>query len=311
MKLNNEKDGVVFAVLSFMMWGLTPIYWKLTQHISSGEILAQRVFWSFIFMLMLLIFLRKWNLYVKFVKEIIKKPKLFWSLFLASVLISSNWGIFMWAVIEGKIVEVSLGQYINPLTSMLIGVIVLKEKLSSSQVLAFVLAGMGVLTLTLHYGVIPWISLSLALTFGFYGLAKKMIKVDSTIGLALETMLISPIALVFLTYWMFQSQIQFFDSVSTGLLLIGSGAVTVLPLLFFTMSAKKVTLSLIGILQYISPTILLLTGVFLYNETLSQAHLIALIFIWSALAIYTFPSITKRGKKSEVHKKRRPNDQVT
>ncbi|WP_416147987.1 EamA family transporter RarD [Salipaludibacillus sp. HK11] len=305
MELNNEKDGVVYATFSFMMWGLTPIYWKLTQHISPGEILAQRVIWSFIFMIVLLIFLRKWKLYVKFVKEILKKPKLFWSLLLASVLISSNWGIFMWAVIEGKIVEASLGQYINPITSMLIGVIVLKEKLSSSQVLAFVLAGMGVLTLTLHYGEIPWISLSLALTFGFYGLAKKMIKADSTIGLALETMMITPIGLVFLTYWMLQSEIQFFDSVSTSLLLIGSGAVTVLPLLFFTMSAKKVTLSLLGILQYIAPTIVLITGVFLYGETLSQAHLIAFTFIWSALAIYMFSSITKKGKKSEVHTKRK------
>ncbi|AYA78403.1 EamA family transporter RarD [Bacillus sp. Y1] len=301
MKLNNEKDGVLFAILSFVMWGLTPIYWKFTQYISSEEILAQRVLWSFIFMLVLLIFLKKWNIYVEFVKEIIKKPKLFWSLFLASVLISSNWGIFMWAVIEGKIVEASLGQYINPLTSMLIGVIVLKERLSGSQVLAFILAGMGVITLTIHYGVIPWISLSLALTFGFYGLAKKMIKADSTIGLALETMMITPIAIVFLAYWMFQSQIQFFDSVSTSLLLIGSGAVTVLPLLLFTMSAKKVTLSLLGILQYISPTIVLASGVLLYNETLSQAHVIAFIFIWSALAIYTFSSITKRGKKNGVH----------
>ncbi|MFJ8256404.1 EamA family transporter RarD [Peribacillus asahii] len=301
MNLNNEKDGVVFAILSYVMWGLTPIYWKLTQYISSGEILAQRVLWSFISMLVLLILLKKWNIYVEFVKEIIKKPKLFWSLFLASVLISSNWGIFMWAVIEGKIVEASLGQYINPLTSMLIGVIVLKEKISGSQVLAFILAGMGMLTLTLHYGVIPWISLSLALTFGFYGLAKKLIKADSTIGLALETMMITPIAIVFLTYLMFQSQIEFFNSVSTSLLLIGSGAVTVLPLLLFTMSAKKVTLSLLGILQYISPTIVLVSGVLLYNETLSQAHLIAFIFIWSALVIYIFSSITKRGKKSKVH----------
>ncbi|MGJ7921784.1 EamA family transporter RarD [Neobacillus sp. LXY-4] len=301
MKLNNEKDGVVYAVFSYVMWGLTPIYWKLTQHISSGEILAQRVFWSFIFMIVLLFYLKKRNVYVGFVKEIVKKPKLFWSLFLASVLISSNWGIFMWAVIEGKILEASLGQYINPLTSMLIGVIALKEKLSGSQVFAFILAGIGVLILTLHYGVIPWISLSLALTFGFYGLTKKMIKADSTIGLALETMVISPIALVYLIYLMFQSQIQFFDSLSTSLLLMGSGVVTVLPLLFFTMSAQKVTLSMLGILQYISPTLALIVGVFLYNETLTQAHFIAFIFIWSALAIYTFSSVTKRGKKREEH----------
>ena len=133
MKFNNEKDGVVYAILSYIMWGLTPIYWKLIQHVSSGEILAQRVFWSFIFMLVLLIFTKNWNTYVEFVKEIVKKPKLFWSLFIASVLISSNWGIFMWAVIEGKILEASLGQYINPLTSMLIGVIAVKREVEWSS----------------------------------------------------------------------------------------------------------------------------------------------------------------------------------
>lgn len=257
----------------------------------------QRVLWSFIFMIALLIVLNKWNLYVAAVKEIIRKPKLFWSLLLASVLISTNWGIFMWAVIEGRIVEASLGQYINPLTSMLIGVILLKERLNGTQIFAYVLAGIGVLVLTLYYGEIPWISLSLALTFGFYGLAKKVIRVDSTIGLTLETMIITPFALVFLAYWMSQSQIQFFDSVSTAALVIGSGAVTVLPLLFFTMSTKKVTLSLLGILQYISPTIVLLTGVFLYDESVSQAYVIALVFIWLALALFTFSSISENSKK--------------
>ncbi len=293
MKLNNERDGVMYAILSYIMWGITPIYWKLIQHVSSAEILAQRVFWSFIFMLVLLFFTRKWHTYVEFAKEIVKKPKLFWSLLIASILISSNWGIFMWAVIEGRILEASLGQYINPLTSMLIGVIALKEKLSIFQTLSFVLAGIGVFTLTLHYGVIPWISLSLALTFGFYSLLKKTIKADSTIGLALETMVIFPITLVYLMYLMFDSKIQFFDSVSTSLLLMGSGIVTALPLLLFTKSAKKVTLSLLGILQYISPTLSLMAGVFLFHEELTKAHFIAFLFIWSALAMYAFSSMRK------------------
>lgn len=297
MHLNNEKDGIVYAILSYVMWGLTPVYWKLIYHVSSGEVLAQRVFWSFIFMLVLLFMTKKWDTYVEFIKEMVKEPKLFWFLFIASVLISSNWGIFMWAVMEGRILEASLGQYINPLTSMLIGVIVLKEKLRGPQVLAFLLAGIGVFILTVHYGVIPWISLSLALTFGFYGLAKKMIKADSTIGLTLETMVISPIALVYLIYLMFESKIQFFESISTSVLLMASGIVTVLPLLLFTKSAKKVSLSMLGILQYISPTLSLLVGVFLYHEVWTKAHIIAFIFIWSALAIYTFSSIWKSGKK--------------
>lgn len=296
MQLNNERDGVTYAILSYILWGITPIYWKLIQNVSSAEILAQRVFWSFIFMLVLLIMTKKWHAYVVFVKEIVMKPKLFWFLFIASILISSNWGIFMWAVINGRIVEASLGQYINPLTSMLIGVIILKERLSIFQFLSFFLAGIGVFILTLHYGVIPWISLSLALTFGFYGLLKKTIKAESTIGLALETMVIFPIAFGYLIYLMFESKIQFFDSLSGSLLLIGSGIVTALPLLLFTKSAQKVTLSLLGILQYISPTLSLMTGIFLFDEELTKAHFIAFLFIWLALALYTFSSVTKRDK---------------
>jgi chloramphenicol-sensitive protein RarD len=299
MKLNNEKDGIAFALLSYIMWGITPIYWKLIQNVSSEEILAQRVFWSFIFMLVLLFFMKKWSSYVEFMKEIVKNPKLVWALFIASILISSNWGIFMWAVLNGKILEASLGQYINPLTSMIIGVIALKERLNSLQIIAFISAGIGVLILTFHYGVIPWISLSLALTFGFYGLAKKMIKTDAVLGLTLETMVISPIALIYLAYLMFQSQIQFFNSASTSLLLMGSGIVTALPLLLFTKSAKKVSLSMLGILQYISPTLSLMIGVFLYNEILTKAHFIAFTFIWLALIIYTFSSITKSSKENE------------
>ncbi|MDD9781509.1 EamA family transporter RarD [Priestia megaterium] len=299
MKLNYEKDGVMYAILSYLMWGITPIYWKLVQHVSSGEILAQRVFWAFIFMLILLFAMKKWHTYIIFVKEIMKKPALFWSLFIASVLISANWGIFMWAVMKGKILEASLGQYIIPLTSVLLGVIVLKEKLNRTQILAFILAGIGVLTLTIHYGVFPWISLSLALTFGLYSLAKRKIRADSTIGLTLETMVISPIALVYILYLMFQSHSQFFDSFSTSLLLMGGGMVTALPLLLFTKSAKKVSLSMLGILQYISPTLSLLVGVGLYHESLTRAHFIAFIFIWLALAIYTFSSITKRGQENK------------
>lgn len=300
MKFNNEKEGVLYAAFSFAMWGIVPIYWKLVQHVSSGEILAQRIVWSFIFMLVLLFVTKKWNAYVDFVKEIVKKPKIFFLLFTASVLVSANWGIFIWAVNEGKILETSLGYYINPLISVLLGVIVLKERLSGAQILAFLLAGIGVLTLAFHFGAIPWVSLSLALTFGLYGLAKKMIKVDSAIGLTLETMVITPFALGYLIYMMFQSQTQFFSSVSISFLLMGGGIVTALPLLFFAKGAQKVSLSMLGILQYIAPTLSLMVGVFLYHEAFTKTHFIAFVFIWSALAIYTL-SITKWNPANAKH----------
>lgn len=293
MKLNNEKSGILYAVLSYVMWGLTPIYWKLVQNVSAEEILAQRIFWSFIFMIALLFITRNFGEYIEFIKEVVKRPKIFWLLFIASVLISANWGLFMWAVIQGKILEASLGQYINPLTSMILGVVVLKERLHTAQIVAFILAGIGVFILTLYYGSFPWLSLSLALTFGLYSLAKKVIQATAMIGLALETMVICPISIVYLSYLLAESQMNFFTSLSTSLLLMGSGIVTVLPLLLFTKSAQNVSLSMLGILQYISPTISFLVGVFLYHETLTQAHFIAFIFIWSALAVYTFSSVRK------------------
>lgn len=300
MKLKSEREGVVYAALSYVMWGVVPIYWKLIQQVSSGEILAHRIFWSFIFMLLLLWVTKKWHAYREFLKEIVKQPKMFWSLFIASVLVSGNWGIFIWAVNEGKILETSLGYYINPLISVLLGVVVLKERLSSAQMIAFVLAGIGVLTLTLHFGAIPWVSLSLAMTFGLYGLAKKMIKVESAIGLTIETMVIAPFALLYLLYLMFQSETQFFTSPSTSLLLMGGGIVTALPLLFFAKGAQKVSLSMLGILQYIGPTLSLMIGVFIYHETFTKAHLFSFILIWSALIIYTL-SVTKWGPKREKH----------
>lgn len=297
MKLSSEKKCILYAVLSYLMWGLTPIYWKLIQHVSSEEILAQRIFWSFVFMLGILLIMKKWCIFISFIKEILGKPRLLLLLCIASILISANWGIFMWAVIHGRILEASLGQYITPLTSILLGIILLKERLNKTQTFAFLLAEIGVFILTFHYGGVPWLSLSLALTFGFYGLVKKVIKTDSTMGLAIETMSIAPFAFLYLSHLMVQTQLQFTESISTSLLLMGSGAVTALPLLLFTKSAKTVSLSMLGILQYISPTLSLLVGVFLYRETLSTAHIMAFIFIWSALALYTFSSVSNRGKK--------------
>ena len=297
MNVNHEKEGIWYAALSYVMWGLVPIYWKLIDYVTAGETLAQRVLWAFVFMVVLLVVTKKWHIFVDFVKEIAKKPKLFWSLFVASLLVSANWGIFIWAVNAGRILETSLGYYINPLISVLLGVIVLKEKLSRAQILAFLLAGIGVLTLTVHFGTVPWISLSLAITFGLYGLAKKMIKAESAIGLTLETMMMVPFALGYLIYLMSQAQSQFFVSIPTALLLIGGGVATALPLLFFAKGAQKVSLSMLGILQYIAPTLSLMVGVFLYHEAFTKAHLLAFIFIWVALIIYTL-SVTKWGRIS-------------
>ena len=173
MKLESQKEGALFAALSYLMWGIIPIYWKLVQNVSAGDILAHRIIWSFVFMVVLLLISRKWNSFLVFLKEIAQNRKVLLSLFLASVLVSINWGTFIWAVNAGNIMETSLGYYINPLISVLLGVIVLKEKLGKQQIIAFILAGAGVLILGIYFGSIPWIALILAVTFGLYGLAKK------------------------------------------------------------------------------------------------------------------------------------------
>ncbi|WP_110927370.1 EamA family transporter RarD [Bacillus massiliglaciei] len=300
MKLANEREGALYAALSYMIWGIVPIYWKLLDQVSAGEILAQRVIWSFVFMVMLIVLSKKWAKFLSYMKEILSNGKLFFALLTASVLVTANWGIFIWAVNSGKILETSLGYYINPLVSVLLGVIVLKEKLSGAQILSFILAGIGVLVLGIHFGSIPWVSLILAITFGLYGLAKKMIKAESSIGLTLETLMVTPIALGYSIYLLIQGQAAFFLSASDALLLIGGGIATALPLLYFAKGAQKVPLSMLGILQYIAPTLSLLIGVFIYHEAFTKTHLLAFLFIWSALVIYTL-SITKWGKMS-LHK---------
>ncbi|WP_409302182.1 EamA family transporter RarD [Peribacillus sp. SCS-155] len=294
MKLSNEKEGAFYAALSYLIWGIIPIYWKWLQDVSAGEILAHRVLWSFVFMVILLLVTKKWSGFVIFLKDIAKNRKKFSALLLASLLVSANWGIFIWAVNSGHILQTSLGYYINPLISVLLGVIVLKEKLSKAQIFAFSLAGVGVLILGVHYGAIPWVSLLLAITFGLYGLVKKMVNADSAIGLTLETMMVTPIAIGYWIYLMFTADSQFFSGANTSLLLMGAGIATALPLLYFAKGAQKVPLSMLGILQYIAPTITLILGVFVYHESFTRVHLLAFMFIWSALVIYTL-SVTKWG----------------
>lgn len=303
--MKQQKEGIIYAALSYFIWGLIPIYWKFVQHVSAGEILAHRVLWSFVFMIILLLLINKWRGFLSFVKEIAYQPKKLAALLTASILVSINWGIFIWAVNSGHILQTSLGYYINPLVSVLLGVVVLKEKLSGAQILSFTLAGIGVLILTLHYGEVPWVALSLAVSFGLYGLAKKMIKVDAEIGLTLETMMVTPLAIIFMVYLLFTSKPLFFESASTSLLLMGGGIATALPLLFFAKGAQKVPLSMMGILQYIAPTMTLLIGVFMYHEPFTKIHLLSFIFIWSALLIYAAShpiqsKLNNRNKKNRI-----------
>src|SRR3954470_24032186 len=200
MKKMDTKMGAVHAGFSYFLWGLLPIYWKFLDQINAQEILANRIFWSFIFMVLILAFTKKWSLFVDILKGFAKNKKQMVALTIASLLISVNWFIYIWAVNSGHMIEASLGYYINPLISILLGMLVLKEKLTVVQLVSFILAAIGVVIITVSHGVFPWIAISLALSFGLYGLAKKVIHVESSVGLTLETMVLAPFAAIYMFY---------------------------------------------------------------------------------------------------------------
>jgi chloramphenicol-sensitive protein RarD len=214
-------------------------------------------------------------------------------IFVASILITINWGVYIWAVNSDKIVDASLGYYINPLLAVVLGVFIFKEKLNYWTGAALIIATIGVIIKTVQYGKIPWISLGLAISFGLYGAIKKLVKASSIVGLTLETAMLTPVA----TAYIVLRHVNGIGAFKTGdslviLLLIGSGVVTAIPLLLFASSAKRLPLSVIGFTQYISPTISLLIGIFMYNEGFTAVDMIAFCFIWAALVIYSFSQMS-------------------
>lgn len=280
--------GTWYGASAYMLWGILPIYWKLVNHVPSDEILAHRIIWSLLFMIIILISLNKWKGFITDCKVIFRNKKTILGVSLASLFISINWFTYIWAVNNNQIVETSLGYYINPLISVLLGIIVLKEKLSSLQAFSVILAAIGVLYLTINYGSFPWIAITLALSFGFYGLAKKLVNIGALTGLTIETLMITPVALLYLTFIHSDGGGSFeLVNSSTTLLLMGAGAVTAIPLLLFASGARRIPLSLIGFLQYIAPTLQLLLGVFLYHEPFTDVHVVSFTFIWIALITFT------------------------
>ena len=298
-----NATGIMYTTGAYLLWGILPIYWKFINEVPALEILAHRVIWSFIFVLIIVVLLKRKRLKTFFQVQMSQK-KTWLGLFLASLFISANWFTYIYAVNTNHIVEASLGYYINPLIAVLLGVFVLREKVSVLQIVSFVIAGMGVIYMTISVGKLPWISLLLALTFGFYGLSKKLIKVDSILGLLLETLFVVPFALLFLAYLGINDQHSFATgSLKSDLFLVGSGIATALPLLWFGIGAQKIPLYLVGFLQYISPTISLILGVLMYGESFTKDHLITFACIWIAIALFTMSnirSVIKRKKLSRV-----------
>ncbi|MBK3493594.1 EamA family transporter RarD [Viridibacillus sp. YIM B01967] len=295
--MQEEKKGILSALGAYIIWGVFPLYWKELKHVSSEEILAGRVVWSFVLTILFVFIVKQGKVLTSDFKALWQRPKSFWLLVCAAYLISLNWFLYIWAVNNNHIVESSLGYYMNPLVSVLLGIFFLKETLTKAQVLSFIIAAIGVLILVVSYGQIPWVSIGLALTFGVYGLLKKKVLVDATRGLVMETFFILPVAIAYYVYIYFQGNISFLNiDMKTDLFIIGTGIVTAVPLILFATGAQKIPLYLIGFIQYISPTIMLFLGVIVYGETFNGIDLLSFSFIWAALILFSISKIVEMRK---------------
>lgn len=285
--MENYKQGIFFGLVAYVLWGILPVYWKALELVSPFEILSSRFMWSCVFVFLLIIFQKKWPLFAKEVKQVFSNVKTGAAMVAAGITISFNWGTFIWAVNNGHIVETSMGYYINPLVSILFAVVFLRERLDKMQLAAITCAFIGVASMVYSFGKIPWVSLTLAFTFALYGLLKKILPVSALTSIMLETLLITPLALVY-EYSLWQQGVSFYASgnLQVIMMLTGAGVVTAIPLLLFTAGARLLPLKIIGFLQYISPTLTLLIGVFVYNEAFTASHLLAFGWIWAALLLF-------------------------
>jgi chloramphenicol-sensitive protein RarD len=276
------KKGVLYGIGAYGLWGFFPIYWRLLQRVPALQLLGHRIVWSFILLGIILLILGQSR---SFRLALSRKTVLIYSA--AAILLGINWLTYVWAVNAGFIVETSLGYFINPLLSVLLGVLILGERLRLSQWLPIALAAAGVAYLTVVYGQLPWIALTLALSFGFYGLVKKLAPLSSLHGLMLETGILFLPALAYLIIVQGQGTGAFLHTGSVpDLLMVGAGIATTVPLILFASAAHRIPLTMIGLLQYIAPTIQFSLGVFLYKEAFDHAHLIGFGLVWIALAIF-------------------------
>jgi chloramphenicol-sensitive protein RarD len=295
---HETRQGLLYGTLAFVIWGLTPIYWRLLLHVPAAEILAHRIVWGLFVVAGWMSLRGRWPEFV----SALKRPRTVMALALSTVFIAVNWGLFVWAVNADRVLATSLGYFINPLVSVVLGLAVLGERLNRRQWISVSFAAAAVTILTIRQGQLPWISLVLAVSFAFYGLLRKTVNADAVVGLTFETMALAPLAAGFLLFQKQRGVAAFgHESVEVNVLLVGAGAVTVFPLILFTLGVRRLPLSTAGLLQYIAPTCTFLLAVFLYNEPFTTAHAFSFGLIWTALGIYTFDlrSRLRSAAKSE------------
>ena len=282
--------GAIYALLAYVIWGLFPAYWKQISAVPATQIIGHRIVWSFLFMLTLMVATKGTG----YLKTLLADKRTVGVYSLVGVLLAGNWLTYVWAVNNGHVVEASLGYFISPLFNVLLGLLVLKERLYQRQWAAIVLATVGVAYLTTTYGRLPWIALLLAGTFGFYALMTKTAALDAAEGLTLATGAVFLPALAFLLWQEMQGTGAFLHSgAKTNLILAGGGAVTAVPLLLFMLGVRRAPLSVVGLLQYVSPTIQFLLGVLAYHEPFTTQHLIGYAFVWAALAVFAGDALAR------------------
>ena len=291
---HEQRTGVINAVSAYLMWGLAPLYFKLLTDLAAVEILVHRVVWSTLFLAVIILFSGK----LKALATALKQPKLLLNLFLSASFLALNWFLFIWAVTNDRLLDASLGYFINPLFSVALGMIFLGERLRAWQKFSVLLAVIGVAIQVVILGTLPVISLLLAATFGLYGLLRKKIFIDSFVGLLIESAMMLPLALIFWTFFINSSTSNMLlNSSSLNMLLLCAGIVTTAPLLCFTAAAKRLTLTTVGFFQYIGPSIMFALAMFYYQEPLAPAKLITFALIWLALFVYSIDSIGAHKQK--------------
>ncbi len=293
------RVGAAYALGAFILWGINPLYFKAVDSFPILEVLAHRVIWSVVLLALLISVTRGWGV----LRQALSDRQTLYMLMISTLFISVNWFCFIWAVAEERVLETSLGYYINPLVNVLLGMVFLRERLSRWQGVAVGLAAIGVFNLAMQSGSMPWISLLLAFTFGFYGLVRKTVKIGSVDGLFVETLMVMPLALGYLVYLASNGEgaLGTID-LQTDLLLVMAGFVTAMPLIWFTSGARRLNYSTVGLFQYLAPSIQFGLAVLVFGETLTNAHIVTFICIWTALAIYSAQSwrIARRRASSAI-----------
>ncbi len=279
-----SRNGIIYGIAAYITWGIAPVYFKAVSSVPPLEVLGHRIIWSIVLLTLISFFSRGWQK----IFSALRSRQVIIILSATTVLVATNWFIFIWAITNNMVLQASLGYFINPLLSVFLGVVFLRERLNRWGILSVLLALAGVLYLIIRGGEVPYVALLLALTFGFYGLLRKIVKVDAVTGLTVETAILGPVALAYLVYLGYEGTGSFLAvSWKMTLLLVFAGVITTLPLIWFTKAARRLDLITVGFLQYIAPSLNFILAVFIFGEAFTIHHAIAFGCIWVALAIYS------------------------